>query len=308
MSPSNLKAFSRYTDSISFIYIEHAVIEREDQSVAAFTDQGRIDLPAANLGTLLLGPGTRITHGALNVLSSCGCVLAWVGEEGLKHYAVGQAKTRSSASIEKQCRMWADDTLRGVVVRRMYELRFGEAISPQLTLNQIRGKEGARVRDAYRDAATAFGVQWSGRAYKQDTWDAADPVNKALSAANAALYAVVLAGLHSLGFSPALGFIHTGKQLSFVYDVSDLYKMEVTVPAAFEAAVDRSAGVERRARRLFRERAHGARLLDRLGADLARLFGDVRDEPPLLEGDAPGDLWSPSGPVRGGVLYGDSGD
>lgn len=304
MAPTNLKALSRFSDSISFVYVEHAVLEREDQSVAAFTDQGRIDLPAANLSTIMLGPGTRITHGALNVLAGCGCVIAWVGEEGLKHYAVGQAKARSSAALERQCRMWADDGQRAAVVRRMYGLRFGESLDPRLTLNQVRGKEGARVRDAYRDAAEQFGVEWTGRSYKQQDWDAADPVNRALSAANAALYAVVLAGLHAYGYTPGLGFIHTGKQLSFVYDMADLYKMRVSVPAAFEAAAAGMQGVERRARRLFRERAQAARLLDCLGTDLGKLFGPT--EPDSPEGDAPADLWSPGGSVPGGVLYGGS--
>jgi len=303
MTP-NLKALARYDDSIGFLYLEHAVIEREDSSVAAFTAEGRISLPAAGLSSLLLGPGVRITHAAITVLAQSGCTVAWVGEDGLRFYAAGQAKTRSSASMERQCRLWADPVMREAIVRRLYGLRFGEVLPASLTLQQIRGREGARVRDAYAAAAQRWGVAWGGRQYERKTWAAADPVNRALSAANAALYAVCLAGLHALGYSPALGFIHTGKQLSFVYDLADVFKLELTVPAAFEAAAAGAAGVEARARQHFRVLAHEQGLPTRVEATLGKLFGATEEAPFDSDGAAPGALWSPEGPVAGGVQHG----
>jgi CRISP-associated protein Cas1 len=298
---SNLRTLARYGDSLGFVYLEHAVLDKEDASVAAFTADGRVSLPAAALSVLLLGPGTRITHAAMSVLAQCGCVLAWVGEDGLRYYASGQAKTRSSAALERQCRVWADTSMREATVRRLYGLRFGEAVSPATTLQQIRGKEGARVRDAYAAASRQWGVPWTGRSYDRGHWSRADPVNRALSATNAALYAVCLAGLHSLGYSPALGFIHTGKQLSFVYDLADLFKLELTVPASFEAAAQGGAKVEARARELFRQHAWKCHLPERIVRTLRDIFGGTDEASPEdNDPDAPGALWTPDGLIPGG--------
>ncbi|MCX7214714.1 MAG: type I-E CRISPR-associated endonuclease Cas1e [Burkholderiales bacterium] len=310
MAVSNLKTLARYTDSVSFLYLEHAVIEKDNQSVAAFTADGRISLPVANLSVLMLGPGTRVTHAAVSVLASSGCLLVWVGEEGLRHYASGQQKTRSSAPLERQCLVWSDPGKRMQTVRRLYEMRFKEPVPASLTLQQIRGREGARVRDAYRDLSQRFGVEWSGRVYQVGDWKAADPVNRAMSATNAALYAVVLAGLHSLGYSPGLGFIHTGKQLSFVYDLADVFKMETSVPAAFEAAASGASKIEARARAIFRTRAAEHRLLDRINSTLTALFGKDDQANQYIEGDdfdmnaaIPGSLWDPAGNVSGGSQH-----
>jgi CRISPR-associated protein Cas1 len=187
----------------------------------------------------------------------------------------------------------------------MYELRFGHVLDEELTLHQIRGMEGARVRNAYRTVSEATGVAWSGRRYDRKDWSAADPVNRALSAANAALYAVCTAGILSLGCSTALGFIHTGKPLSFVYDIADLYKLETSVPAAFQAARDGLRGVEGRARIMLRERLRELSLLDRIAQDLATLLqvDEIRlpDDPTDEQDPA---LWDLGGDVEGGVSHG----
>ena len=305
MGTTDLRALSRYTDSLSYVYLEHAVVEQEQHSVAAFTPDGRITLPAANLSCLMLGPGTRITHAAIKVLAQCGALVAWTGHDGLQFYASGQGKTRLSQGIERQAKHWADPDLHLRVVRQMYELRFSERLPKQLTLQQIRGKEGVRVRDTYQRLAHEYGVTWHGRSYDRKSWQSADPVNKALSAANSALYAVVSAGLHSLGYSLSLGFIHTGKQLSFVYDIADLFKTETSIPAAFEAAARGKLQVESRARFLFRERASYERLQDRLVKAVAKLFSD---DGPTSKGDnvdtsEPAHLWDLQSPRKGGVLY-----
>lgn len=301
---ANLKALARFGDSLGFLYLEHAVIEQEDTSVAAFTADGRISLPAASLSSLLLGPGVRITHAAISTLGRNGCLVAWVGEDGLRYYAAGQPKTRSSANLERQCRVWADVTAREGVVRRLYELRFGEVLPASMTLQQIRGREGARVRDAYAAASRQWNVPWSGRQYDRAQWSASDPVNRALSAANAALYAVCSAGLHALGYSPALRFIHTGKQLSFVYDLADIYKLETTVPAAFEAAAQGASKVEARARECFRRLAWQQHLPDKITKSLSMLFGPAVDDAPAdADPAAPGALYDPQGAVPGGIQH-----
>lgn len=297
---SNLRALSRYSDSLSSIYLEHAVIEREDHSVSAYTPEGRISLPAANLSSVMLGPGTRITHAAVKILADCGVVLTWSGSDGLAFYACGQAKTRSSTGIEQQAACWADPERRLQVVRRMYQARFSERLSAQLSLQQIRGKEGVRVRDAYQRLATQYGVVWNGRNYDRKNWATADPVNRALSAVNASLYSIVLAGVHSLGYSPSLGFVHTGKQLSFVYDVADLVKTETSMPAAFEAAATGLEKVESRARRILRDRCSHDRLQDRLTRLIPALFAAEPEHTLAATAETVAGLWDPNGIVPGG--------
>ncbi|MBN2054107.1 type I-E CRISPR-associated endonuclease Cas1, partial [bacterium] len=115
----------------------------------------------------------------------------------------------------------------------------------------------------------------------------------------------------SAGFSPALGFVHTGKMLSFVYDVADLYKTEITIPAAFHAAADDSANLERRVRLACRDRFSGTRLLARIIPDIKsvllldrRAAGDG-EERYDEDGAAPGGLWDPEeGEVAGGRSHG----
>jgi CRISPR-associated protein Cas1 len=280
------------------------VIEQEDHSIAAFTADGRITLPAANLSSVILGPGTRITHAAIKVLAESGALIAWAGTDGLRFYASGQSKTRLSHGIECQARHWADPELHLQVVRRMYEARFKERLAANLTLQQIRGKEGVRVRDTYQQLAKTYGVAWNGRRYDRSSWQDADPVNQALSAANAALYAIVLAGLHALGYSPSLGFVHTGKQLSFVYDVADLVKTESSIPAAFEAAAAGKDGVESRARRILRDRCCHDRLQDRLTKMIPALFNTANPDLDPASADEVGALWDSSGSIPGGVQHG----
>jgi CRISPR-associated protein Cas1 len=304
MGKANLRALARYSDSLSHVYLEHAVIEQEDHSIAAFTPDGRITLPAANLSSVVLGPGTRITHAAIKILADCGAVIAWTGSEGLRFYASGQAKTRLSQGIEQQARHWADPDLHLQVVRRMYQCRFPDPLPASLTLQQIRGKEGVRVRDTYQQLARAYGVPWNGRNYDRSSWETADPVNKGLSAANAALYAIVLAALHSLGYSPALGFVHTGKQLSFVYDVADLVKTETSIPAAFEAAIAGDCQVESRARRVLRDRCCHDRIQDRLTKMIPALFSAALPDSELACRDEVGALWDGDSNIPGGTQYG----
>ena len=144
---------------------------------------------------------------------------------------------------------------------------------------------------------------------ERDDWEAATPINRALSAANSCLYGICHAAIVSVGYSPALGFVHTGKALSFVYDIADVYKTETSVPAAFRAAQSEAADVERAARHALREQFHSSRLLGQIVSDIGWLFRLEEDPDPSANGDAdlarPGDLWDPSRAVQGGVNHED---
>lgn len=312
----DLRQLPRFEDSLSYLYIEHARIEQHDKAIAIHDVAGLTPVPAASLALLMLGPGTAITHAAVKALADNNCTITWVGEEGLRFYASGIGGTRGSAALLRQARLVSMSKLRLAVVMRMYRKRFPGGLDASLTLQQIRGMEGIRVREAYAKASKATGVTWAGRNYRRGDWSAADPVNRALSAGNACLYGVVQAALLSAGYSPALGFIHTGKQLSFVYDVADLYKADLVIPTAFDVAAWQSVSVEQQMRAACRRKFQETRLMQRILPDIAELLDlkglpDVADDPAWnTESSAPGALWEPGGAtdaearVEGGVNYG----
>lgn len=302
-------------DGLSYLYAEHCRVDQEAKAIAIHDMEGKVPVPCANLALLMLGPGVSISHAAVSVLADHGCLVVWCGEEGVRFYASGMGETRNARNILHQAAMWADEEQRIRVVRKMYEMRFPEALEPGLTIQQIRGKEGVRVRQAYAAASRETGVEWSGRSYRQDSWGSADPINRALSAANACLYGLCHAAIVSAGFSPALGFIHTGKMLSFVYDVADLYKTEITIPAAFYSVAEGESDIEKRVRHACRGLFVAKRLLARIIPDIQSLLfleaeSDRVVEETLASRPAqPGGLWDPrEGVVAGGKSYGGEDD
>jgi CRISPR-associated protein Cas1 len=312
----DLHRLPRFEDSLGYLYVENARIDQLDQSIAVHDQDGLTPVPAAALAVLMLGPGTRITHAAVKALADNNCLAAWVGQEGVRMYAHSTGGTRSASLLLRQAALALDPDQRLAVVRRMYEKRFGGRLDPGLTLQQIRGKEGVRVREAYAKASLATNVPWQGRFYQRGNWSAADPVNRALSAGNACLYGLTHAAILSAGYSPAIGFIHTGKQLSFVYDVADFYKVELIVPAAFEVASTVLTDVERNMRIACRDRFGQSRLLGRIITDIQEVL-NVEGRPVRIDesfdedGAAPGALWDPDAGgqegegLEGGRNYGD---
>lgn len=306
----DLHELPKLRDSLSYLYVEHCKIDQEDKSIAIHDAEGKAPVPCASLCLLMLGPGTTITHAAIRALAENGCLVIWCGEQGIRFYAQGMGETRNANRLLRQAMLCSDPGLRLQIVMRMYRMRFKEPLPEGLTLQQIRGKEGIRVREAYAKASMETGVPWSGRAYRRDTWNDTDPVNRALSAANSCLYGVCHAAIVSLGYSPALGFVHTGKQLSFVYDIADLYKVETTVPVAFRAAARGSTGIEREVRIICRDTFKETRLLERIADDIEMVlaFNGLTGVNTDFDSDQalPGGIWDPdSGTVEGGINYGD---
>jgi CRISPR-associated protein Cas1 len=301
----NLQELPKFRDGLSYLYLEHGKLEQQDQAIAVYNADGVTAIPAAGLSVLLLGPGTNITHAAIKTLAANGCSVFWVGEEMVRFYASGTGETRSSRNLLRQAEAWADQTLRLEVVRRLYGLRFPDPLPDNLTLQQIRGMEGVRVRDMYAKSSRDTGVAWKGRNYKRGEWKDADPINRALSSGAACLYGLCHAAIVSAGYSPALGFIHTGKQLSFVYDIADVYKPETLVPVAFEMVKESGQDIERRVRKSLRDKMKEAKLLERVVDDLHSLFDNLDyHDPYAKDGAKPGELWDPEGNVEGGVSYG----
>ena len=293
-----LHELPQFRDRWSYLYLEYGDLDQQASGLVFHNTAALTPVPIDQLSLLMLGPGTTVTHAGVKALAGNNCLLAWVGEEGVRMYAHSTGGTFSARRLLHQARLATDPPLRLGVVKKLYEKRFPGGDLTGKSLEQIRGMEGARVRAAYARLAAECGVEWAGRNYDQGDWNAADPVNRALSAANACLYGVCHAAVVSAGYSAGLGFIHTGKLLSFVYDVADLYKTEVTVPVAFRAAVAGREGVERRVRVGCRQAFHDARLMDRILPDLAEVLGDAGDDRGAGADELEGRAVSMAGPTH----------
>lgn len=288
--PSEVSELARIQDRLTFVYLERCVVHRDGNAITATDERGTVHIPSATIGALLLGPGTRVTHQAMSVLADSGGTAVWVGERGVRYYAHGRSLARSSRWLIRQAEVVATQTKRLAVARQMYSMRFpGEDVGG-MTMQQLRGREGARVRNAYREAAAEFGVEWRRRDYRPDDFAASDPVNQALSAATTCLYGLVHSVVVALGCSPGLGVVHTGHDRSFVYDIADLYKVEVAVPVAFEIASVQTDDLPGDTRRRMRTAMHDAKLLHRCPADIQRLLGED-DEPETLDEWDVVELW-----------------
>ena len=293
----DLYGLPKLRDSLSYLYVEHAVIEQAGHAIELWQKDGRTLVPAASLCVLMLGPGTKITHAAIKVLSDNGCSVLWTGEEMTRFYAQGLGETRKAYHLLKQAELACNAEKRTRIVIRMYQKRFEEPLNPDLTLPQIRGLEGVRVRRAYKKASATYGIEWHGRIYDRSDWGGSDPINRALSAANAVLNSLCHAAIVSGGYSPAIGFVHTGKQLSFVYDVADLYKADLTIPIAFAMTAESKENVERRVRTACREKFREVKLLERILPDIDEIL-EIPPEPEneIMDVDAdpalPTELWS----------------
>lgn len=277
--PVEIGELVRAEDRISFLYLERCTVHRDGNALTAQDDRGIVHVPAATIGALLLGPGTRVTHQAMMLMAESGSTCVWVGEQGVRYYAHGRTLTNSSRLMEAQARLVTNQSSRLRVARAMYAMRFPDEDVTGLTMQQLRGREGARVKRIYRAESDRTGVEWSRRDYNPEDFNESDAVNQALSAATTCLYGVTHAVIVALGCSPALGFVHTGHARSFVYDIADLYKAELAIPVAFDvAATHETDDVPGEARRRMRDRIYEAKLLTRTTRDLYRLLAENPDE------------------------------
>ncbi len=154
----------------------------------------------------------------------------------------------------------------------MFSLRFSVEEVQAHSIAELRGMEGLRVRAKYAELGALYGVTWKGRDYDKSNWNLADNINRALSAANASLYALCSAVVCSLGYLPSLGFVHDGGTLPFVYDVADLYKEITSFPAAFQAVQHNPEDHGELVRTILKERIEKERLLQRIPKDLEELI------------------------------------
>ena len=292
----SLHELPRFQDRWSHLYLERGILDQESHGLVLHGVDSHTSIPIDQLSLLMLGPGISISHAAMHKLADNNCLVAWVGENGIRLYAHSTGGTFSSRRLLQQAKLATNDETRLQVAYRMYQKRFPDSPLANKSIEQVRGMEGIRVRQVYQEMSKKFNIAWDGRSYDQGDWFSASDVNRALSAANACLYGVCHAALVSAGYSAGLGFIHTGKMLSFVYDVADLYKTDTTIPLAFELAAQGPKELERRVRTQCRDVFYQARLMQRILPDIAEVLGapdNLGESPDEMEGRAvtlaPGD-------------------
>ena len=273
-----LGEIGRVQDRISFLYLEHARVNRQDSAVTVADQQGTIFIPAAMVSVLMLGPGIDITHRAMELIGDSGMSVVWVGEHGVRQYAHGRPLNHSSRFLEQQAKLVSNRRTRVSVARKMYQMRFLHEDVSGLTMQQLRGKEGARIRQVYLEQSKKTSVPWKRREYKVDDFDSSTPINKALTAAHQSLYGLSCSVIVALGASTGLGFVHTGHDLSFVYDFADLYKAQYSIPVAFEmAAKYGDDNIADRTRRKMRDVFYDGKILVKMVSDLKYIL-DITDD------------------------------
>lgn len=252
-------------DRISMIFVQYGQIDVLDGAFVVIDQTGiRTHIPVGSVACLMLEPGTRVSHAAIKLASTVGTLLVWVGEAGVRLYASGQPGGARADRLLYQAKLALDDDLRLKVVRKMYELRFGEMPPQRRSVEQLRGIEGARVREIYKLLAKQYGVQWNGRNYDVKDWEKGDVINQCLSAATSCLYGITEAAVLAAGYAPAVGFIHTGKPLSFVYDIADIFKFDSVVPIAFRIAAKNPHNPDREVRLACRDIFRSSRVLEKI--------------------------------------------
>ena len=231
-------------DRASILFIEKGQLDVLDGAFVVIGRTGvRTHIPVGGLACLMLEPGARISHAAVALAARVGCLLVWIGEAGVRLYSAGQPGGARADRLLHQARLALDPGARLNVVRKMFDMRFGEPAPRRRSVDQLRGIEGARVKRLYEVLARQHGVTWKGRRYDPVDWSAGDLPNRCLSQATACLYGLTEAAVLAAGYAPAVGFLHTGKSQSFVYDVADVFKFETVVPIAFRVAGEAHRGM-----------------------------------------------------------------
>lgn len=268
-------------ERLSVLYIEYGHLDVLDGAFVVVDKNGvRTHIPVGGVACLMLEPGTRVSHAACALAARVGTLLVWIGEAGVRLYSSGQPGGARSDKLLYQARLALDDNLRLKVVRKMYALRFGDEPPQRRSIEQLRGIEGVRVRETYKRIAAKYGVDWKVRNYDTQDWDKGDLPNRCLSAATACLYGVTEAAVLAAGYAPAIGFIHTGKPLSFVYDVADVYKFDTVVPLAFRIAARKTPNPEQQVRIACRDVFRESHLLERIIPGIENMLAAGEIVPP----------------------------
>lgn len=285
MPKQNYRELPKVRDSLSYLYLENGKVEQTKTGIEFFNKEGAVPVPVSTLSLLMLGPGTSITHSALKTIAQSGCMMQWTGQEAVRYYAHSTGETYKAYKLEKQAALVSDEEKRRQVALRLYQYRFKEKFPKNASIKELQGIEGKKVKLEYEMIAEKYGVTWNGRWYNRNDWNDGDIVNKALSTANSCLYGICHSAIIAAGYSAGLGFIHRGKQLSFVYDIADLYKLKITVPVAFATAAESPFSLEREVRMRCRQTFKNMKLLKRILPDIEKILNIDEELPDGFDPD-----------------------
>lgn len=265
-------------DKYPFLYLEHGRLEIDDSSIKWIDATNNVvPLPVATLNALLLGPGTTVTHDAVRTAAAANCAICWVGADSLLFYSAGFLPTADTRNLKKQIELSADPKKSIEVARRMFARRFPESDLTGKNLQELMGMEGNRVRALYQAKAEQYQVGWKGRSFTPGKFEVSDLTNQILTSTNAALYGILCSATHSLGYSPHIGFIHSGSPLPFIYDMADLYKAELCIDLAFHLTRELAGRYDKhKVAAAFRRRVIEMDLLAKYGEDIAAMLGTTR--------------------------------
>ncbi|MAT39815.1 MAG: subtype I-E CRISPR-associated endonuclease Cas1 [Ectothiorhodospiraceae bacterium] len=273
---------------ISTFTVERGAVEREGTALIVQDATGvRAQVPVGAIAALMLEPGTTITHEAIKLCAEHKTLILWTGEAGVRIYSAGQEGAAHTYRLLRQARLALSEKSQLAVAREMYRLRFREEAPLKRSIEQLRGMEGARVRNRYRELSLEYGIEWNGRNYDRKDWWAGDPINRAISAANSCLYGICHAAILIAGYSAAIGFVHTGYPLAFVHDIADLYKMDIAVPLAFRLTAEDEHHISAKVRHALRDEFRSTGLLEKLIPQIESVLNAGEEEgtpPPEIAG------------------------
>jgi CRISPR-associated protein Cas1 len=269
------KNLPQVKDKYPFIYLERGRLEIDDSSIKWIdNERNLVRIPVSTLNAILLGPGTSVTHEAIKVMTAANCMVCWVGEDSMLFYAVGQSPTSDTRNMRKQMELAANPKRRVEVARRMFQYRFpNEEISGK-SLQELMGMEGKRVKALYEEKAQIYGVGWKGRRFVPGKFEIGDITNQILTSANAALYGILTSAIYSMGYSPHIGYVHSGSPLPFVYDIADLYKDEISIDLAFSMTLEMAGSYNKyKVAEEFRTRIIDKKIMEKVGKDIKKSWG-----------------------------------
>lgn len=262
-------------DKYPFVYLEHGRLEIDDSSVKWIESTGHvISIPCTTVNTILLGPGTSVTHAAIKSMSESNCTVCWIGSDSLLYYATGETPTANTYNLKKQISLYSNSKKKLETARTLFSFRFPDLELKEKSLSEMMGMEGYRVKELYKKVAEKYEIPWDGRNYIPGKINLSDTTNKILTCCNVALYGILLSVVHALGFSPRIGFIHSGCPLPFVYDIADLYKPEVSIDLAFKLTKEMGGEyIKDVVADAFRERICNNNILERSVKDIGKIMG-----------------------------------
>ncbi len=256
----------------TFVHLERGYLEKDGHALVLRQGELLTHIPVGLFTCIQIGPGVVVTHEAVKTCAQEQCLLIWVGEQGVRCYSAGQPGGASAERILEQAALRLDPKKRLTVARNLYRYMFGEEPPQCRSIDELRGIEGNRVKSFYKDCAKRHGVTWLRRDYDPNNFSSSDDLNKALSVANAALYGVCESVILTLGYSPAIGFIHSGDARSFVFDLADTIKMQAAVETAFAVIGTKPTEVEGCVRRACRDQFRELDLARRLVTTLEEVM------------------------------------